>query len=377
MSDQDKPQSDAVEALDDAPKTVKRGGKTIALLIIASLVWYLASDRYTPYTSQARVQGYVIGVAPQVSGIVTEVLVENNQRVDADQPLFRIDPTQYEIALAKAQSDYENAKRQVEAGDAGVDAARANLRAAEANLEKARKDTERLERLYREDPGTISMRRLEVSRATLDQSLASVEAAKAGIQQAIEAKGGDSSEEVNTILRVAQTGVEKARLDLERTLVTATERGEITDLRVDAGVFAGAGKPVITLVSLSDVWIQAEFTENNLGHIASGSPVEIIFDSLPGHVFSGKITNIGIGVSATKPPQPGTLPTIDNDRDWLRQSQRFPVVVHFDFQQKQGMLRQLRIGGQASVIAYGEGAWLTKLLGKAYIRLMSFLSYAY
>lgn len=377
MSDQDKPQSDAVEALDDAPKTVKRGGKTIALLIIASLVWYLASDRYTPYTSQARVQGYVIGVAPQVSGIVTEVLVENNQRVDADQPLFRIDPTQYEIALAKAQSDYENAKRQVEAGDAGVDAARANLRAAEANLEKARKDTERLERLYREDPGTISMRRLEVSRATLDQSLASVEAAKAGIQQAIEAKGGDSSEEVNTILRVAQTGVEKARLDLERTLVTATEHGEITDLRVDAGVFAGAGKPVITLVSLSDVWIQAEFTENNLGHIASGSPVEIIFDSLPGHVFSGKITNIGIGVSATKPPQPGTLPTIDNDRDWLRQSQRFPVVVHFDFQQKQGMLRQLRIGGQASVIAYGEGAWLTKLLGKAYIRLMSFLSYAY
>ncbi|MGB1142148.1 MAG: HlyD family secretion protein, partial [Halioglobus sp.] len=304
-------------------------------------------------------------------------LVENNQRVDADQPLFRIDPTQYEIALAKAQSDYENAKRQVEAGDAGVDAARANLRAAEANLEKARKDTERLERLYREDPGTISMRRLEVSRATLDQSLASVEAAKAGIQQAIEAKGGDSSEEVNTILRVAQTGVEKARLDLERTLVTATERGEITDLRVDAGVFAGAGKPVITLVSLSDVWIQVEFTENNLGHIASGSPVEIIFDSLPGHVFSGKITNIGIGVSATKPPQPGTLPTIDNDRDWLRQSQRFPVVVHFDFQQKQGMLRQLRIGGQASVIAYGEGAWLTKLLGKAYIRLMSFLSYAY
>lgn len=377
MSDQDKPQSDAVEALDDAPKTVKRGGKTIALLIIASLVWYLASDRYTPYSSQARVQGYVIGVAPQVSGIVTEVLVENNQRVDADQPLFRIDPTQYEIALAKAQSDYENAKRQVEAGDAGVDAARANLRAAEANLEKARKDTERLERLYREDPGTISMRRLEVSRATLDQSLASVEAAKAGIQQAIEAKGGDSSEEVNTILRVAQTGVEKARLDLERTLVTATERGEITDLRVDAGVFAGAGKPVITLVSLSDVWIQVEFTENNLGHIASGSPVEIIFDSLPGHVFSGKITNIGIGVSATKPPQPGTLPTIDNDRDWLRQSQRFPVVVHFDFQQKQGMLRQLRIGGQASVIAYGEGAWLTKLLGKAYIRLMSFLSYAY
>ena len=377
MSDQESTASAAVAAADNAPETVKRGGVIIALLIMVSLAWYLAADRYTPYTSQARVQGYVVGVAPQVSGIVTEVLVENNQRVEPGQPLFRIDPTQYDIALARAQSDYENAKRQVEAGDASVEAARANLRAAEANLEKARKDTARLERLVTEDPGTISMRRLEISRATLDQSLASVEAAKASIQQAVEAKGGDSSDAVNTILRVAQTGVEKARLDLERTLVAATEVGQITDLRVDAGVFAGAGKPVITLVSLSDVWVQAEFTENNLGHIAADSPVEIVFDALPGHVFSGKITNIGIGVSASKAPQPGTLPSIDNNRDWLRQSQRFPVLVRFDIRQQRDLRRQLRIGGQASVIAYGEGAWITKLLGKAYIRLMSFLSFAY
>ena len=150
------------EGQDSAPAAVKRGGLIVALVILISLTWYLASDRYTPYTSQARVQGYVIGVAPQVSGIVTEVLVKNNERVEADQPLFRIDPSQYEIALAKARSDYENALRQVEAGDAGVEAARANLRSAKANLEKAQKDTDRLERLYREDPGTISVRRQSV-----------------------------------------------------------------------------------------------------------------------------------------------------------------------------------------------------------------------
>ena len=380
MSEQQKDEQQAAAetapSQDDASTGVKRGGKIIAVLILFSLVWYLAYDRYTPYTSQARVQGYVIGVAPQVSGIVTEVLVATNQRVEADQPLFRIDSSQYEIALAKAQSDYENAVRQVEAGDAGVEAARANLRAALANLDKAQKDTDRLERLYTEDPGTISVRRLEVSRATLDQSKAAVVAAEAGIEQAIEAKGGDSREE-NTILKIARTGVEKAQLDLERTLVRATDRGEITNLDVDVGAFAGAGQPVMTLISLSDVWIQAEFTENNLGHMEAGTPVEILFDSLPGRVFEGLVGNIGLGIQASRPAQPGTLPSIDNNRDWLRQAQRFPVIVRFDPGQDEALLDYLRIGGQSSVIAYTEPAWLTQLLGKIYVRIMSYLSYAY
>ncbi|MEP5568310.1 MAG: HlyD family secretion protein [Halioglobus sp.] len=368
---------EAEASSNDAPQAVKRGGITVGLVIVLSLVWYLASDRYTPYTTQARVQGYVIGVAPKVSGVITEVYVKNNKRVEAGEALFQIDTSQYEIALAKARSDYNNALRQVEAGDAGVDAARANLRASLANLEKAQKDTDRLERLYKEDPGTISTRRLEVSRATLDQSKAAVAASEAAIKQAIEAKGGDTSEEENTILAIARTGVNKAQLDLDNTLVRATDRGEITDLRADVGIFAGSGHPVMTLISLNDVWIQAEYTENNLGHIEAGTPVEILFDSLPGQVFDGKIANVGLGVSAGKPAQPGTLPTIDNNRDWLRASQRFPVVVKFDPQQEEELMTQLRMGGQASVMAYAEGAWITRILGKVYVRFMSILSYAY
>ena len=376
QTDEQQPAAVTAPVQQDASKGAKRGGKIIAVLILASLLWYLASDRYTPYTSQARVQGYVIGVAPQVSGIVTDVLVKNNERVEPGQALFRIDTTQYEIALAKAQSDYDNAVRQVEAGDAAVAAARANLRAAQANLDKAQKDTDRLERLYREDPGTISVRRLEVSRATLDQSKAAVVAAEAGIQQAIEAKGGDSREE-NTVLKIARTGVEKARLDLERTVVRATDRGEITNLDVDVGAFAGAGHPLMTLISLSDVWVQAEFTENNLGHMGEGTPVELLFDSLPGAVFEGRVANIGLGIQAGRSAKPGTLPSIDNNRDWLRQAQRFPVIVRFDAGQDEALLNNLRIGGQSSVIAYTEPAWLTRMLGKLYVRVMSYLSYAY
>src|SRR5210317_2240441 len=83
---------------DSAATSVKKGTGLIALVILLSLSWYLVADRFTPYTSQARVQGYVVGVAPKVAGVVTEVWVSNNQEVQADQRLFQIDPSQYEIA---------------------------------------------------------------------------------------------------------------------------------------------------------------------------------------------------------------------------------------------------------------------------------------
>ena len=358
-----------------APTSVKRGGLSVAVLILVSLVWYLLADRFTPYTDQARVQGYVVGVAPQVSGIVREVWVKNNQPVAEGDRLFQIDPLQYEIALAKAQSDLENTQRQVEAGDAAVAAARANLRSALANLEKAEKDTARLERLREEDPGTISTRRLEVSRANLDQARSGVAAAESGIQQAIEQKGGDG--ENNSLLKIARTSVEKAQLDLQRTTVVASSRGVITDLRADVGVYAGAGGPLMTLVAVNDVWVRAEFTENNLGRIKIGTPVDILFDVAPGRIYPGKISSIGLGISASQPPPPGTLPSINNSRDWLRQSQRFPVDVSFELSRDDPLMQQLRIGAQASVVAYGDGAGPLAWLGKVYIRIMSWLSYAY
>ncbi|MGD2137814.1 MAG: HlyD family secretion protein [Gammaproteobacteria bacterium] len=378
MSDQEPPVTEAGETAtqDTAAVSVRKGGLAIGLVILLSLAWYLLADRFTPYTSQARVQGYVVGVAPKVAGLVTRVWVRNNQEVETGQPLFEIDPSQYRIALDKARSDLESARRQVDAGSAAVESARASLRAALANELKAQQDATRLERLHREDPGTISVRRLEISRASLDQAKASVAAAEADIQRAIEQKGGDD-EENNAILKSAQSAVAKAELDLANTVVTASSRGVITDLRADVGQYAGTGSPVMTLIAIHDVWINAEFTENNLGHLHPGSPVEILFDAVPARVFDGEVRSIGLGVSEGQAPPPGTLPTVQNERDWLRQSQRFPVVIGFDIDQREGLHRQLRVGGQASVIAYSEGHGLLKLLGKAYIRLMSLLSLAY
>ena len=375
---EDAAEEQAAEADAGASRTVNKGGLAILAIIVISLTWYLLADRYTPSTDQARVQGYVVGVAPQVAGIVTQVWVKNNQSVQEGEPLFEIDKSQYEIALAKAQSDLANAVRQVDAGSAAVEAARANLRAALAGQDKAEKDTRRLERLVKQDPGTISTRRLEVSRASLEQARARVAASEADIRRAIEQKGGDDDDEnKNTILQIALTAVDQANLDLSRTVVRASSRGVITDLRADVGQFAGAGSPVLTLVAIHDVWVRAEFTENNLGHIRPGTRAEILFDALPGRVFDGELSSIGLGISAQQAPPPGTLPTIQNDRDWLRQAQRFPVIVRFDAEQDEALYEQLRIGGQATVIAYSEGHGVLGFLGKAYIRLMGLFAYAY
>ncbi|HEY5680978.1 MAG TPA: HlyD family secretion protein [Pseudomonadales bacterium] len=379
MSEQDHESEKAAEAQPEsatAEKAVKRGGQMIGLVIVVTLVWYLLADRYTPYTTQARVQGYVIGVAPKVSGLVTQVWAQNNREVQQGERLFEIDRSEYQIAVGKARSDLENARRQVEAGRAAVEASRANLAAALANRVRAEKDYDRLQRLHSRDPGTISTRRLEMSRASLDQAVAAVSAAESNVQAAIEQMGGED-EASNAILQSAQSAVARAELDLSNTIVTASSRGVITDLRADVGQFAGAGSAVMTLIAVHDLWISAEFTENNLGHMRSGTEVEILFDVVPGRVFSGRIRSLGLGVSAGQSHPPGTLPTIQNNRDWLRQSQRFAVIVDFDPNQHGELRSQLRIGGQASVMGLTEGHGVLNLLGQLYMRIMSWLSYAY
>jgi multidrug resistance efflux pump len=217
------------------------------------------------------------------------------------------------------------------------------LRAAQANEVKARQDSDRLERLYSEDQGTISQRRLEIARASLEQAVSQVAAARAEVQRAREQEGG--SEEENAKLRSAATALQKAELDLANTTVRARSSGLITDLRTDAGQFAAAGSPVMTLITIHDMWISAEMTENNLGHVEGDTPVVIALDALPGQVFEGRVRSVGYGVSVGPSTPAGSLPSVQNSRDWLRPAQRFPVIVEFT----PGELATLRgIGNQMS-----------------------------
>ena len=353
---------------------VKKGAKWVAVLIGLCLLWYFMADRYTPYTQQARVQAYVVPVASEVAGRVTRVHVHNNQDVKAGDLLFELDPEQYQIAVERTRADLESMRRQIGASTAGIDSARASLRAAEANELKTRQDRDRLERLYREDPGTISLRLLEVSRANREQANSQVAAARAEVVRAQEQQGG--SEADNAQLRSTATALAKAELDLANTQVRARSAGVITDLHIDAGQYAAAGSPLMTLIAIHDLWINAEMTENNLGQLEPGNPVAIVLDALPGQIFAGRVRSIGYGVSVGSSTAPGTLPSVENSRDWLRPAQRFPVIVEF-IPGELSDFRGIRVGGQAEVMAFPSQGNPLNLLGRLFVRLMSWLSYAY
>jgi multidrug resistance efflux pump len=341
---------------------------------VLSLVWYLLADRFTPYTQQARVQAFVVPIASEVSGRVTKVHVRNNQDVQAGAVLFEVDPEHYRIALDRARADLDATRRQIGASTAGIESAQASLRAAQANEVRARQDSTRLERLYREDRGTVSLRRLEVARANLAQAVSQVAAARAEVQRAREQEGGN--EEDNAKLRSAASAVQKAELDLANTQVRARSAGLVTDLRTDVGQFAAAGNPVMTLIAIHDVWISAEMTENNLGHVEPGTPVAIVLDALPGRVFEGRVRSVGYGVNVGPATPPGSLPTVQNSRDWLRPAQRFPVAVEIN-PGELPTLRDVRVGGQAEVMAFPTQGNPLNPLGRVYLRLMSWFSYAY
>ena len=360
-----------------AADPTKKGIKWVLLVILLSLAWYLLADRYTPYTQQARVGAFVIPVASEVAGRVTRVNVRNNQDVKAGELLFEVDPQPYRIAVDRARADLESTRRQIGASTAGIAAAQANLRAAQANELKARQDNQRLEGLYREDPGTISVRLLEVSRSTREQAVSQVAAARAEVQRAREQEGG--SDEDNAILRSAATALEKAELDLTNTQIRARSSGLVTDLRTDVGQFAGAGSPVMTLIAIHDVWISADMTENNLGLVRLETPVAIVLDALPGEIFQGRVRSVGYGVSVGQPPAPGTLPSVQNSRDWLRPAQRFPVIIEFS-QDSWARVREsgaIRAGGQAEVMAFPTEGNPLNPLGRLFVGLMSWLSYVY
>ncbi len=350
------------------------GAIVVLILIVASLAWYFISDRLTPYTSQARVQAFVVPVPAEVSGTVLKVHVKNNDEVQRGQPLFDIDPTQYKIALQRSRSDYESVRLSVNASTASVDAAKAALQAAVANHVFAQQDATRLEQIYKEDPGALSVRRVESAQANRIKARSQVEAAKADLVRAQETAG--ESGENNAQLLSARAAIEKAELDIKRTQVIAPARGTVTDLRTDVGQFAQAGAPAMTLIAIHDLWISADMTENNLGNVKPGDKAAIVLDVMPGEVLKGRVRSVGTGIGSGKQPQPGTLPAIENSRDWLRQAQRFPVAVEFDPSERE-RLRGVRIGGQADVLIYTGDHSLMNWLAGLFIKLTSYFSYLY
>ena len=240
------------------------------------LVWHLISDRITPYTTQAKIHALVVPIAAQVSGNVTEVLVDDNKLVAAGEILFQIDRTQYQLAVETAEANLQTARQATGASSASVDVAEAGVVSAEAALLRARQDAERMQRIKEEDPGAISVRRIQSAEATLTVSEGQLRSAEANLERARQDLG--ESGENNARILQAQAALEQARVNLRHTTVAAPDRGLVTNVRVDRGNFASVGAPQMTFVATHNIWIQAEFRpsrrshERNRGSVRSRAP---------------------------------------------------------------------------------------------------------
>ena len=251
----------------DAKKSdpVRRLTLIVVCVIIVLFVWYVAADRFAPWTDEARVQGYIVPIVAEVSGRVLEVNVDNDQIVKTGEALLRIDPRNYEIAVRRAQAALDTAGQEVGASAAGVKSAAAKIINNRALLRKAQQDFDRVENMFKQDPGAVSKAQRVRMRETLAQAKAQVSLAEAELERAKEQLGKEGKD--NPALKSAVAALEQAQIDFKRTTIYAPGLGLITNLKIDVGHYAKTGTALMTFVSGTDVWVQANMRENTLGHV--------------------------------------------------------------------------------------------------------------
>ena len=342
-----------------------------AALIVSALLfgYFLAADLWMPLTPQSRVIHPVIRVAPQLSGQIVEVRVIDNQRVEAGELLFKIDPRPYQLALRDAQLMLEAAERDNAGYDASLAAAEAAVRSAQVQLNELAREHKRLATLLVSH--NVSQQLYEQTRANYQTAQAGLASAKARAEQ-LRVKRG-LTDEGNLRLRQARNDLERAELNLSYSNVRAEIDGVVSNLQVKPGTYAAAGSALAALVS-NEADIIADFREKSLTHTALGETAAVVFDALPGQIFNARVTSIDAGTSQGQLLPDGSLASPENSDRWVRDAQR--QRVHLTVQDSSDILAQLPSGSRATVQLYPV-AGLAKLLGSLQIRLVSLVHYIY
>ncbi len=349
---------------------IRRVTQIVLIVCLIVFVYYLMADRLTPYTDQARVRALIVPVVPRVSGYLTEVNVFLHSVVNEGDVLFRIDPKSYELVVRQAEANLDNAAQQVGALTATVKAAAGQLGVARAQLDRAQRNYNRTQQILAKNPGALSQADRDRTETGLAQAVERVTSAEANLDKAKQQLGTTGPD--NPQLRAAIANLEQAQLNLAFTTLYAPTRGVIESFSLDVGYHAQAGQPLATFLSTTDVWIQADMRENNISQVKIGDRAEFVLDVAPGQVFQGTVRSVGYGVSSKGGTNRGDLPTVQSAKGWLRDPQRFPVIIGFDSGTAAGLLRA---GGQADVIIYTGRRPFLNTIGWLQLRVRSLLSY--
>jgi multidrug resistance efflux pump len=348
---------------------VRRWTLVVLVLCIVIFGYSLFSDRLAPYTPQAVVQAYLVGIAPEVAGRVVEINVADNQQIEAGALLFRIDREPYEIAVEQAEARLASVGQTIGASTAGVAAAEAKLAEALAERDNVVEQATRVLTLVKK--GTYAKARADQANAQIKGAEAGVEKAEADLEQARQNLGPQGAD--NPQVREAMAALRQAQLNLVRTEIFAPSDGLVTNLQLTIGQYAGAGAPLMTFIDIRDYWVSAEFRENSLGNMEPGDRAEIVFDVLPGEIFPATVENIAWGVARSGQTGPGgEMPTLRNQSGWVRDPQRFPVRLAVATEKAPP---GIRYNSQANVIIYAADNPVTSAIGWLWIRLVMILTY--
>lgn len=336
-------------------------------VVVAGLlwaVWYFLVGRNHVGTDNAYVNAEMAQVTPLISAQAIEVLVSDTQAVKRGDILVKLDPTNARIAIAQAQADLAEAERrfrqtsatsgalsaQVDARGADIVQARAQLASAQADVEKARVDLQRREALVGDgavsgDEVTSARTAYAAARAALDVARASVTTAQAtrsaasGQLAANDALVRGSRVDTDPAVMAAQAKLDAAKLDLERTVIRAPIDGVVTKRQVQVGQRVAQGSPIMTIVPLAQVYVDANFKERQLGKVKVGMPAKVTADIYGSDVvYHGKVVGFSGGTGASL----SLIPAQNATGNWIKVVQRLPVRIALD--PKELAAHPLRVG---------------------------------
>ena len=311
MEEQIKEEQNVEQPKKEKPKGIKRtvtGIVVAAVLVLAGV--YIHNEMQYESTDDAYVETTTVNVAPRVSGQIEDVFVTDNQHVKEGDLVAIIDDADYKIKLEQADSSFEKIKLDQQN-------AKANQAAAESNIKLAKKDLDRYKNLYEQGA---------VSKQTYDSAKVNYDNAQAGLTQANQALFSDKSGKTvaDANLRTAKAAKDKAALDLSYTKIYAPQSVTVSSRRVEKGMYVTAGSPLFTLVP-ENVWVVANFKENQLRGMKPGQVVDIKIDTYPNKVFKGKIDSIQRASGAKS----SLFPPENAVGSFVKIVQRIPVKIVF------------------------------------------------
>ncbi len=313
------------------------GAGVLAVLLVGGFIYWLKT-RNLESTDDAYTDGRAITIAPQVSGLVASLDVNDNQFVKQGQPLIHIYSHQYEIDREQAEGALAAVKAQRDGQQYAVEIARKNFPAqlqqaqaqlanAKANLVKAQADYNRQQSLSK--PAT-SQQEVDAATAALKQAEAQVMLAEAQVTQnsPVPQRIGETDAQLSQLngqVEQAQARLDQANLNLSWTVVTAPQDGWITKRNVEKGTYVAPGQQIFSIVS-PQVWVTANFKESQLAYMRPGQPVAISVDAYPTLDLRGHVDSIQLG-SGSKftafPPENAT-------GNFVKVVQRVPVKIVID-----------------------------------------------